>query len=124
MSWLTNRDQALRGTAYWQKRVRKYGKRAVLNLAHPDSAFEEVTEGQKKRLFALLENLLHGSEKTVLDFGGGTGRFTADLANLVKGHAVGLDKSQELIRMAPLADNVSYRVTRMASSPRLISSST
>lgn len=109
LSWLANRDQAPDGAAYWRKRVRKYGKRAVLNLAHSDSKFDEVTEEQKKLLFPLLSNLLRGSEKTVLDFGCGPGRFTSDLANMVRGQAVGLDISQDLIRMAPRADNVSYR---------------
>jgi SAM-dependent methyltransferase len=110
LSWLTNRNQGLDGSAYWRKRVKKHGKRSVLNLAHPDSEFDEVTEGQKKLLFPLLSNLLRGPEKSVLDFGCGPGRFTSDLANLVGGQAVGLDISQDLIRIAPLADNVSYRV--------------
>lgn len=97
------------GARYWQDRARKYGKRAVLNLAHPESKFDQVTDQQKKILFPVLSSLLNGSEKTVLDFGCGPGRFTRDLANAIHGHAVGLDISSELISMAPTADNVTYR---------------
>lgn len=95
--------------AYWQERAKKYGRRAVLNLAHGDEEYVQVTENQKKALLPLLSAQLVGTEKTILDFGCGPGRFSADLANAVNGSAVGLDISATLLDMAPPARNVTYR---------------
>lgn len=86
-----------------------HGKRAVLNLSHPASEFEAATAAQKHILYPILKSLLNGSEKTLLDFGCGPGRFTPDLARLIGGTALGVDISEELIEMAPPGDDVSYQ---------------
>jgi SAM-dependent methyltransferase len=85
-------------------------QRAVLNLAHAGNEYDHVTDVQKKILLPLFKAHLKGYERTVLDFGCGPGRFTADLANAVQGSAVGVDISRRLIDMAPRASNVTYRV--------------
>jgi SAM-dependent methyltransferase len=95
---------------YWQLRARTHGKRAVLNLSHSDDEYDQVTEWQKQLLFPILSRNLNGSERTLLDFGCGPGRFTPDLAALVGGTAVGVDISAELIKLAAPASNVRYYV--------------
>lgn len=94
--------------AYWQKRVKLHGKRAVLNLNHSEDEYEFVTEEQKRMLFPILNSLLNGSEQTILDFGCGPGRFTSDLANKINGTAVGIDLSEDFLKLAPRAPNVKY----------------
>jgi SAM-dependent methyltransferase len=98
------------GAAYWERRAKKFGRRAVLNIAHSSIEYDHVTEVQKQILLPLFTANLRGFERTVLDFGCGPGRFTADLANAVQGSAVGVDISRRLIDMAPKASNVTYRV--------------
>lgn len=98
------------GQEYWKSRAKKYGRRAVLNLVHADKDFDRITGEQKQILLPALLSQLRGDEKTVLDFGCGPGRFTPALAQLIRGTAVGVDTSQELISLAPCAPNVSYIV--------------
>jgi SAM-dependent methyltransferase len=87
--------------AYWERRARAHGARAVLNLAHPPAAFEAITRRQKELLLPLFRESLHGEERTVLDFGCGPGRFTDDLAQLVQGRAVGVDPVTHFFPLAP-----------------------
>jgi 2-polyprenyl-3-methyl-5-hydroxy-6-metoxy-1,4-benzoquinol methylase len=107
--FFNRRNRSFNAHAYWQERAKKYGRRAVLNLAHGDGEYAQVTEDQKKVLLPLLSAQLLGTEKTILDFGCGPGRFSADLANTIHGSVVGMDISQRLLAMAPRARNVSYR---------------
>lgn len=94
---------------YWRDRVAKYGKQSVLNLGHAEEAFDEVTRYQKDILFPLLELQLNHQEKLALDFGCGPGRFTVELAEIIKGEAIGVDISSELFEFAPTSAAVSYR---------------
>lgn len=97
-------------TAYWEHRARKYGRRAVLHLGHPESEFDAVTRQQEETLFPLLRAQLDGSERSVLDFGCGPGRFTGSLAAMVGGTAHGVDISAALIDAAPRTPQVTYQV--------------
>ena len=103
------REGSLTGYAYWEARVKKYGARAVLNLSHKPQEYDAVTAEQKRILLPLFAAQLRGDERTVLDFGCGPGRFTASLAEAVQGSAVGVDISEELLKLAPQASNVTYR---------------
>lgn len=106
-SWI--RRQAPRtGAAYWEDRAKRFGRRAVLNLSHAESEFDLVTERQTQLLFPLLTAQLQGHERRVLDFGCGPGRFTASLAQLVGGEAIGFDVSHQLVALAPKSAQVSY----------------
>jgi len=105
-------------TAYWQERVRQHGRRAVLNLAHDDSEYDKVTERQRRILLPLFTSMLIGTERTLLDFGCGPGRFTAALARAIGGVAVGVDISPELLAMTPASENVSYRLITEGSLPK------
>ncbi len=95
---------------YWEKRSKTYGKRSVLNIGHTADEFDEVTTMQKKKIFPILKQQLRGDEKIVLDFGCGPGRFTKELAEIIKGHAVGIDPVKNLISMASTDFNVEYKI--------------
>jgi SAM-dependent methyltransferase len=101
---------------YWRARVHRFGRRAAIHLDHPESEFDAVTTQQREDLLPVLAGLLDGSERTVVDFGCGPGRFTADLARLVKGRAIGLDVVPEFVAMAPAAPSVEYRLMKLADS--------
>jgi SAM-dependent methyltransferase len=82
----------------------------VLNLAYRDVDFERVTAIQARNFLPLLQNLLDGSERTILDLGCGPGRFTGRLAELSTARVVGLDPVQSLVALAPRHDRVDYAV--------------
>jgi ubiquinone/menaquinone biosynthesis C-methylase UbiE len=92
------------GIDYWIRRANHLGARAVLNLATTAKDADRVTARHKRLLFPLLRRALEGSERVVLDFGCGAGRFTADLAALIDGNAIGIDPVPSLIDLAPRAD--------------------
>lgn len=99
-------------TAYWKRRARELGERAVLNASHTRDQLSAVTLKQKCTLYPLLREALDGSEHTVLDFGCGTGRFPGDLAELVGGRVVGLDPIPGFLELAPRHETVEYRIMR------------
>ena len=104
-------------STYWQRRVRRHGRRSVLNIGHGDAEYEHVTAWQKSILFPLLQAQLNGSERVVLDFGCGPGRFTPGLANLVGGRAIGVDPIAALLELAPADPRVEYRLLRYGRIP-------
>uniref|UniRef100_A0A7C3VH84 Class I SAM-dependent methyltransferase n=1 Tax=Planktothricoides sp. SpSt-374 TaxID=2282167 RepID=A0A7C3VH84_9CYAN len=93
---------------YWNWRAFKYGKRAVVNLGHPEHELEMITHQQKAEIFPYLTQLLTGNEKRILDFGCGPGRFTIDLASLIAGTAIGVDPIGSFLTKAPKHTNVEY----------------
>jgi ubiquinone/menaquinone biosynthesis C-methylase UbiE len=98
---------------YWEQRAKQHGRRAVLHLGHTEAEIEAVTCLQKEKIFPALKTRLHGKEALLLDFGCGTGRFTADLAALIQGQAIGVDPIETLIDLAPKDDkSVEYRVIK------------
>jgi ubiquinone/menaquinone biosynthesis C-methylase UbiE len=102
---------------YWEQRAKQYGKLSVLNIGHSDAEIESVTRMQKEAIFPVLKQQLKGDEKTALDFGCGTGRFTSDLAELIQGHAIGVDPIQRLIDLAPKHEKVEYRLIQNGTIP-------
>jgi ubiquinone/menaquinone biosynthesis C-methylase UbiE len=106
------RAVSIGSSAYWQRRARRHGRRSVLNIAHGDDEYESITNWQKSILFPLLQAQLNGSERLVLDFGCGTGRFTPGLAHLVGGRAIGVDPIAALLELAPADPQVEYRLLR------------
>lgn len=99
-------------STYWERRVRRLGRRSVLNKAHADAEYERITDWQKSILFPLLQAQLNCSERVVLDFGCGPGRFTPGLAHLVGGRAIGVDPIAALIEIAPADPQVEYKLLR------------
>ena len=97
-----------RAHAYWERRARAHGARAVVNLAHPPASFEAVTLRQKELLLPLFRDSLRGDERTVLDFGCGPGRFTEDLAALAQGRAVGVDPVSAFFSLAPRSPRTEF----------------
>lgn len=96
----------------WKIRAKQYGTRAALNIGHSDEEIGTVTEMQKEAIFPFLKQALTGQEKTILDFGCGPGRFTSDLAELIRGKAIGVDPIRDFLRMAPKNDAVEYRLMK------------
>jgi len=102
---------------YWDKRAADYGKRSVLNLGHGPEEYERVTAYQKEILLPELKRQLDGTERTLLDFGCGPGRFTVDLARIIGGRAIGVDPVERLLTLAPRDERVEYRQLQHASVP-------
>ena len=92
----------------WEMRAQNMGRLAVLDSRHTNEEYEAVTVLQKQTIYPLLEQFLLPSDKIVLDFGCGVGRFTADLAGLVGGESLGVDVSQNLLDLCSEAPNVRY----------------
>lgn len=104
-------DIARAGVDYWRDRARTLGARAVVNLDHPASdGLDAVTAGHRAALYPLLAAELTGDERVVLDLGCGTARLTGDLADLVDGHAIGVDPVAGLLALAPPHDHVDLRL--------------
>lgn len=102
---------------YWENRVRIYGPRSVLHVAHANEDIEEITRMQEREIFPHFRSQLNGHEKIVLDFGCGPGRFTVQLAEMIHGQAIGLDPMRELLQGAPKSPNVKYRCVRSKTLP-------
>lgn len=106
-----------RGIKFWKYRVKLYGRRSVLHVGHTDEEYEAVTEKQKKEIYPYFRSSLNGNEKIVLDFGCGPGRFTADLAAMINGKAIGIEPVLSLIKMASKSSDVEYMVMKEGSIP-------
>jgi ubiquinone/menaquinone biosynthesis C-methylase UbiE len=102
---------------YWENRVRTYGPRSVLHVAHAKENMEEITRMQEREIFPHFRSQLNGHEKIVLDFGCGPGRFTVQLAEMIHGEAIGLDPMRELLRRGPKNPNVNYLYVRSKTLP-------
>ena len=102
----------LSGIEYWEERARRFGKRSVLNLGHSIDEVETVTNYQKEQIYPHFKRCLKGNERMALDFGCGPGRFTADLASIISGHAIGIDPIRRLIDLAPTNEDVEYRIMK------------
>jgi ubiquinone/menaquinone biosynthesis C-methylase UbiE len=98
----------LKGVAYWEVRARKLGKLAVINTGYVEGEYAAMTEAQKSVLLPAFKRCLNGTEKVVLDFGCGPGRFTPSLAEAVGGKCVGVDPIASLLELAPRVSNVEY----------------
>jgi len=100
------------GIPYWEKRAKEYGARSVLNIGHTEEEAAAVTEMQIREIFPYLQQQLDGTERVILDYGCGPGRFTTKLADLICGEAIGVDPINTLIDLAPRAANVRYVLAR------------
>src|SRR5262245_27610380 len=94
----------------WEDRARRFGVRAVLNIGHSDEEVTRITEFQRRELYPWFRTALRGNERDVLDFGCGPGRFTPDLADMIRGRAIGVDPIRSLLALAPRRRDVDYLV--------------
>jgi SAM-dependent methyltransferase len=92
----------------WDLRVKELGCLSVKDSRHLPDEYEYVTRRQKEILYPYFLDALNGSERVILDFGCGAGRFTSDLAKLINGEAVGIDPTAKLIEMCPYEVNIEY----------------
>jgi SAM-dependent methyltransferase len=85
-------------TDLWDNLVKTRGRQCVMNPGISGAELDAETARQIPILREAIRPHLRGCEKTALDYGCGFGRFTAMLANLIDGRAVGYDPSGEMIR--------------------------
>ncbi|MBW3629613.1 MAG: methyltransferase domain-containing protein, partial [Gemmatimonadetes bacterium] len=97
---------------WWEERARRHGARAVYNSGHAAEDLPLIDQKQKEILYPILQSRLNGDERVILDFGCGPGRFTPDLAQLVRGRAIGVDPIQSLLDAAPRTEATEYRLVR------------
>lgn len=74
---------------------------------------------QEREIFPHFRSELNGYERAILDFGCGPGRFTVQLAEMIRGEAIGLDPMRGLLLKAPKSPNVSYQRVRSRRLPFL-----
>jgi ubiquinone/menaquinone biosynthesis C-methylase UbiE len=98
------------GIKYWEQRAKQHGIRSVVHLGHSEAEMESLLQTQQEELFPSLKSQLNGSEKIVMDFGCGPGRFTCQLADMIGGSAIGVDPIESLIKMAPRNYKTQYRL--------------
>lgn len=84
----------------WNENAAELGAYSVIDGRHPPSDYEYVTKRTKEILYPLFQEQLYGSEKNLLDYGCGPGRFTGDLAEMIDGSAIGVDVTKKLIEIA------------------------
>jgi ubiquinone/menaquinone biosynthesis C-methylase UbiE len=96
----------------WHQRAAVHGRRAVLNLGHKEEEFDTVTQFQKAKIFPLFRSVLSGEESLVLDLGCGPGRFSGDLASLVKAPVLAVDPISKFLEMAPPHASVDYQTMK------------
>jgi SAM-dependent methyltransferase len=101
---------------YWKDRA-KEGAHTVMHRSHGPEEMEAVTNRQLDILLPHLREHLSGQETCVLDLGCGPGRFTQALAATIGGDAIGVDPIPALLREAPVAENVEYRLMETGSIP-------
>lgn len=68
---------------------------------------EPVTAMQERESFPFLRAQLRGTEKIVLDFDCGPGRFSVQLADLI-GSCIAVDPMQQMPDLAPSGPGVEY----------------
>ena len=100
------------GRDYWEERVRRMGRRAVFNRRHASGATEKVTADLRAILLPLLSQCLDGTERTLLDFGCGYGRFTSDFGGLINGAAIGVDPVEALLVSANADERTAFWLMR------------
>ncbi len=92
---------------YWESRSKRYGARAVLNLAIKEEEEQSFRKKQIAAIFPHLRKIIRQND-VVLDYGCGVGRFTVGLQKLTEGKVVGVDPIQRFLDMAPKAEHISY----------------
>lgn len=85
----------------WSDRVKRFGRRAVLNLGISNEEIEAEIRREESVAFPILQAELTGAPRFLLDYGCGWGRFTVALAEVTRAtNVIGYDPCAELIEMA------------------------
>ena len=89
----------------WDDRFKKLGVYGLIDTRHPKNELSYVTKEQKRIIFPYFKSMLNGNEMNILDFGCGSGRFTHDLASILRkrtggGAVIGTDVTQGYISLA------------------------
>lgn len=92
----------------WTVLARIHGRKAVMSLTIDDKELDRETERQMPILRDMIKQCLNGTERTALDFGCGSGRFSHMLAQCINGHVTAFDPCEELIALGVEHDDVAY----------------
>lgn len=92
----------------WAGLAKQHGRKSVMNLSITDAELDTETNRQTPILMGLIAGQLHGHERSGLDFGCGSGRFSAPLAKTIHGRVLAFDPCAELIAMATGHISVDY----------------
>ncbi|MEM9417963.1 MAG: class I SAM-dependent methyltransferase [Planctomycetota bacterium] len=94
--------------SYWNRQSSKFGLRDLLNDKVYIDPSSELTDSGWHNTRSIIRSELRGHESKALDFYCGTGRFTADLAQLIQSDVVGVDTSLPLINEATASPQVRF----------------
>lgn len=95
----------------WDRVAAEHGKVSVMSTQISDEVLERETARQIPILFGLLEKQLLGHERTAIDFGCGSGRFSHALAQTIKGRVTAFDPCKGLIALATGHTDVDHFTT-------------
>jgi len=101
-------EEITRYIAYWNDRAKRQGKGTVGHCRYTEREFQDASDQFRDELISRVEELMPKSCSTAVDFGCGWGRFTNDLAKLIKGNCIGLDICLPLLELAESADQVRF----------------
>lgn len=96
----------------WGALAKTHGRKSVMNLSITDAELDAETNRQTPILMGLIAGQLHGHERSGLDFGCGSGRFSAPLAKTIHGRVLAFDPCAELIAMATGHISVDYHTCK------------
>lgn len=92
----------------WTELAKSHGRRSVMSLSISEEQLEAETARQLPILCGMIHGQLHGHERTGLDFGCGSGRFSHALAQTIHGRVTAFDSCAALVALATWQLDVDY----------------
>lgn len=92
----------------WSALAKAHGRKSVMSLTIDDKELDRETERQLPILRDMIKQCLNGTERTALDFGCGSGRFSHMLAQCINGRVAAFDPCEELIALGVEHADVAY----------------
>lgn len=101
--------------AYWEERAARLGARADSLVSDFEADAEQYRQTLQDALYGVDWPASH--EWTAVDYGSGTGRYTALLADAIAGRAVGVDPSPSMLALARPTAATSFGLIRNGRAP-------
>jgi len=92
----------------WSGLAKQHGRKSVMSLKISDQELDAETARQTPILMGMISEQLLGHERSGLDYGCGSGRFSRALAKTIPGRVTAFDPCAELIQLATGNINVDY----------------
>jgi len=86
------------------------GKAGIFNTRMNPEAIKQCDALQRSVMLPLLRSQLNGTERVILDFGCGWGRWTQRLADIIGGLAIGVDPTPHFLELAEPEESVEFRL--------------